>query len=429
MYTLTPRSDNCLLNSDSVYSFAHTISRRGMCDERPSVAIVDMGAERGNGLIATREISRGDVLYTERAALATQIPRTGDVGLGSFSVRACQNCFRSMEPIESCQLSRSALASFPMPHLWPVLGFDFEQGEGLNPESRIHRDKYGRIHCQDCQSWFCTESCHVELTKRLSSCCTATRSVHCTYSPTQGGELQPAVVLAARMFCLETARYRNTGNHDKSCFDGFCGVASDVTALELGALRSQSSDVHYYTLETVYDKLSDVLSLTVIERESLSLPLLHEMAAKAGRNGFGILTQSPFKAYYAGLLRSAGGRGSVTHNEMMGQVAIALGSGSLERGMDRLVEQRVAPEVAALFPLTARINHSCAPNAEVRSQEFVDCHIDLVALDDITMGEEITISYIAIGAAVGSKNTSRRRRELQAKYLFSCDCHLCLTVN
>ena len=94
-----------------------------------------------------------------------------------------------------------------------------------------------------------------------------------------------------------------------------------------------------------------------------------------------------------------------------------------ERGMDRQVEERVAVEIAAVFLLTARTNHSCALKTEVRSQEFVDCTRDLVAIIDVEKGEEITISYIL--TRVGEQSRRKRQRELQAKYLFICDCERC----
>lgn len=83
--------------------------------------------------------------------------------------------------------------------------------------------------------------------------------------------------------------------------------------------------------------------------------------------------------------------------------------------------------MVALFSLTARINHSCDPRAEVRSEEFVDCRIDLVAKREILAGEEITISYINVGRTAGgsARDRTRRMRELRAKYLFECDCALC----
>lgn len=105
----------------------------------------------------------------------------------------------------------------------------------------------------------------------------------------------------------------------------------------------------------------------------------------------------------------------------MEQIAKALGKSQLERGMDRLIEEKVAPEISSMFVLTARINHSCQPNAQVMAQEFVDARIDLIAAQDIVPGEEILISYIQCR----KKSTAQRRRELQTKYLFTCDCIQC----
>jgi hypothetical protein len=76
--------------------------------------------------------------------------------------------------------------------------------------------------------------------------------------------------------------------------------------------------------------------------------------------------------------------------------------------------------IVGLFTLIARINHSCDPNAEVRSQEYTDCHVDLVAKRPIEPGEEITISYIRESTA-----KVKRLRALESKYLFACDCSKC----
>lgn len=92
--------------------------------------------------------------------------------------------------------------------------------------------------------------------------------------------------------------------------------------------------------------------------------------------------------------------------------------------MDRLVDEQVAPWISGIFRLTAHLNHSCEPNAMVMSQEFVDDHVDLVAKRDILAGEEILISYIQ-GVDGRQKSSHQRRRELEAKYLFTCRCSKC----
>ena len=58
----------------------------------------------------------------------------------------------------------------------------------------------------------------------------------------------------------------------------------------------------------------------------------------------------------------------------------------------------------------------------------MDCYVDVVALRDIDVGEEITISYLNLSKTAGraATNGSRRRRELKARYLFDCECSKCM---
>jgi hypothetical protein len=246
---------------------------------------------------------------------------------------------------------------------------------------------------------------------------------------------QDAVIMATRIFCAMLTSYRRVSLENVvdevealSDLEGLCGDASDIEALELGVMsRSDAGDVTF-SLSPVYDALcSNVFVMTAQERTDLSLELFSRLSAISGRNGFCVRTESPFRPYHSALLRAAGGRGSERHLAWMKEVAHALGSETLQRTMDQEVEDLVCVEVVAIFSLTARINHSCDPNAEVRSQQYVDCCIDVVAKRDIQPGEEITISYINNEGRTGnsSHDRNRRLRELKAKYLFTCDCHRC----
>jgi len=86
------------------------------------------------------------------------------------------------------------------------------------------------------------------------------------------------------------------------------------------------------------------------------------------------------------------------------------------------MDRQLAPTLVGIFPLTARINHSCDPTAQLQSRAFSDCHVDVVALQDLAAGQEITISYLD---RKQFRSRHQRRRELQSKYLFTCDCRLC----
>ena len=80
--------------------------------------------------------------------------------------------------------------------------------------------------------------------------------------------------------------------------------------------------------------------------------------------------------------------------------------------------------VAAICPFSARINHSCDPNAELKSQEYVDGHVDVVARRDISVGEEVTIAYID-STSRRMSSRFRRQRELRSRDRCECVCERC----
>lgn len=381
--------------------------------ESPPVRIVDLGPRRGNGLVVTSPIPRGSVVYTERAAAATQVP--------PVHVQACQYCFRSLESI-------TALSDrLPCPDLWPIPLLQV-QDTMKDVNGNLQLDVFGRVRCGSCQSLYCSKQHYETFCKEYASCCQVASIQEAVVAMSEGHTVavQAAVALGARLFAQVVQYFRlNKERIEGHFLDGFCGTASDLSGLELGEQDSTGQ----YTLQPLYGSIASILELTSMEQKTLSLELFHTIAAQAARNGFGLLTQSPFKVYYAALLRKSTSRDSEEHRENMRLVAQALvGQDSLQRGMDRDIEAKVAPEICAVFPLTARCNHSCEPNAQVRSQEFVDFHIDVVALRDLAVGDELLISYIPVGAGVGKRSTVQRRRELQAKYLFCCECPMCSCI-
>jgi hypothetical protein len=431
------------VNTQKVFHHGISVSESFSCDEaflnsyrsspygnlRPPVRIVDLSSEgRGNILVATERIKRGQVIFTERAAVASQ--------LFGATIRACQFCFRSLEPIHSCCVSKTE--QLPSHHLWPISNFDFSSGEA---EGNIEIDRFGRRRCKLCQSHFCSPSCHNSYQSQIGDCCNLTdiqleipKYIQLPRSNEEEEEMnedvEPALMLATRLFVICLQHYRATSKlwMEDSVLT-MCGNAEDLTVLELGQpVVNSTGEKVIYNLQRLYDALVERFEVSAIEQTTLSSELSRRLASIAARNGFGIRTQSPFRPYYAALLRSIGGRdNSAKHLEVQNQVARALGAPSLQRGMDRQVDAQVAPEIVALFLLISRINHSCCPNAEVLSQEFVDNHVDLVAKETIEAEEEITISYIGTGpqSATGRLGRHKRQLELYAKYLFHCGCIKC----
>ncbi|RYO36402.1 hypothetical protein AA0111_g3072 [Alternaria arborescens] len=77
------------------------------------------------------------------------------------------------------------------------------------------------------------------------------------------------------------------------------------------------------------------------------------------------------------------------------------------------------PELLAVIPEAARINHACRPNTLWRFDDYT-LSFEVFALRDIKPGEEITRSY-------GYEKRPRRRRvkTLMANFGFQCACPLC----
>ena len=522
-------------------------------------------------------IPKGTVLYTERPLFATQIPSSyhnnnkkiveyqnsstlllaqqNDINETQsvattmadheyYKVRACQFCFRSLEPISSCydccntsstceDKSRSRTPSdpsllLPLQYLYPVPDFSFPEATSANDREdddrqrhqlTYRKDRHGRILCALCRSYFCSLQCYNRMIHQYGTCCSFRQLLHSysssnstptrTYtSSTNANHIsdttvrcsdirnknaaedlyeddadplweamqQPAIALAVRMFVATLHQHRSARTGSKytyanvstdsmssipSIVDGLCGTAADLQLLELGIpirmnannneeleAASPISRSVQYTVEPIYEMLVSLHSISKVEQtQEFSLAYFMSLCSKSARNGFGVRPQSPFQSYYAGIVRTSLYRGSTQHVKFQNQIANALlgcatSDAQFQRGMDRMIDDRVCPEVVALFPLTSRINHSCSPNAEVRSQQYVDGTIDVVSIKDIKIGEEITISYI-YGSGGSRRNSSssitnattqrqrnhktthRRQLELYAKYLFHCGCVLC----
>ncbi|PKU76919.1 Histone-lysine N-methyltransferase ATXR2 [Dendrobium catenatum] len=74
----------------------------------------------------------------------------------------------------------------------------------------------------------------------------------------------------------------------------------------------------------------------------------------------------------------------------------------------------------AFYPIQSCINHSCCPNAKAfKREEDIDGHTVIIAVNPISIGEEITISYI------DEDLPYEERQALLADYGFKCSCRKC----
>lgn len=339
-----------------------------------------------------------------------------------------------MEPVSSCRQTTDG-SHLPMSSLWPIPEYLELKTAAVTPTNaqegpnvRFRQDIHGRLQCTNCTGLFCSSVCKDAYFLEMTSCCQCIHAMEIVLQTLSTNSDNVAIIMASRIFCSLLKNYRTLNNKIDDLKD-LCGTASDIQVLELGVQSRDEEGTINFSLLSVYDALcSNVYGMTTQEKSIFSLEWFSRLAAVSARNGFAVRTESPFRPYHAALLRAAGGRGTEKHQVWMKQIAHTLGSEKLQRTMDRDVADLVAAQVVAIFTLAARMNHSCDPNAMVSSGEFVDCHIDVVAKRDIRPGEEITISYINNQGRTSSsqRDRNRRIRELERKYLFTCDCLKCL---
>lgn len=78
-------------------------------------------------------------------------------------------------------------------------------------------------------------------------------------------------------------------------------------------------------------------------------------------------------------------------------------------------------EGTAFFPIQSCMNHSCCPNAKAfKREEDRDGQAVIIAVRQISVGEEITISYI------DEDLPYEERQALLADYGFKCCCPKCI---
>lgn len=75
---------------------------------------------------------------------------------------------------------------------------------------------------------------------------------------------------------------------------------------------------------------------------------------------------------------------------------------------------------SALFALSARINHSCVPNARWLWRADLGCLV-IIAMRPLKPGEEVTCEYIKRYAA-----RAARIQRLETQFHFTCACPLCV---
>ena len=102
-------------------------------------------------------------------------------------------------------------------------------------------------------------------------------------------------------------------------------------------------------------------------------------------------------------------------------------SSAQQLGLQILMRDDVQIKGHALYRLGSLMNHSCDPNVGM-AQPALTSKASWVALRDISLGEELLDSYVALEE--GAKHDREQRRQmLFENYHFWCNCKLCASGN
>jgi len=341
--------------------------------EPPPVKICEVDATVGRGLVATRNIKRGEIIFTESAAVSV---------VEDSGVPSCGNCLCSLAGVDASPI----LAQ--LPHL-----------EHFDPPPVACR-------CVSCGALYCGERCRMQAELLFHGrLCGNQTAVDAFLAPYDTHTQLVARMMLQIVAMMLTETRRNGGDHTMAC----------EPFLRWTAQRN-AAEPSYIPVSRFHEVIQHELPLTPEEASWLDVSLLDTISAMVCLNSIQIRMRSPFAEYFSVMKRRVSEEDkSVAVDQIM---KIAGGIPAAEA--DGFFHELCGTRGAAMFALHACCNHSCAPVAEVRCQGFTDSTIDVVAIEDIFRGDPITITYVN-----PKLRWSRRCEILHTNYGFICACSRC----
>eukprot|EP00057_Strongylocentrotus_purpuratus_P011350 XP_011665824.1 PREDICTED: SET and MYND domain-containing protein 5 isoform X1 [Strongylocentrotus purpuratus] len=350
---------------------------------------------KGRGLFASRDIAAGTVLFEEKPLVCAQF-----LWNECYHYEACEYCMRSMENAEEMARRLSANPSLVLPCM-----------------ECCKAEKQNFVHCPHCRISYCCSECREQAWNQYHQVLCLSqhppdpnhplvilqevwKTMH--YPPET-----TSIMLIAKM--IASIKQAKSKEEILASFNQFCHVPQNEE-------RQLSHKLLGKQFEGQYEALQPLL-LNALHEESVAQWFtpggLRSLFALIGMNGQGVGSSS-LSVY--------------VHN------CDELDLEAEERqNLDQFIDQLYVEmekesgaflncEGSALYKLQSCCNHSCVPNAEI-SFLHNNSTLSLVALTDITEGQEVLISYLDECCKERSRHS--RQKELRENYLFMCDCPKC----
>jgi len=345
--------------------------------ESPPVKVVVVNEEVGRGLVATRNIKRGEIIFTESAAVSHQ----QDTG-----VPGCSYCLSSLAGVEASP----SLGALPHKDCFP------EPAE--------------IVHCPECQEAYCGVRCleHAKILFHQRLCCGRGQARVREFLREKDFDSYNVnvVSMVVKLVSMMVQEAERNGGDFVLASEPFCRWTSqrgmaEMVSIDMNELRGM---------------LIQALSLTEKERAWVTVELVERCSAMICLNSIIIRMKSPFAEYFSTMRR----RVSEAEKNLAVEEILKVTGGVSAQEADAYFHELCGVQGCCMFALHACCNHSCKPVAEVRGSGFFTHTIDVVATTDIYRGDPITITY------VNPKLKWIQRCELlQKNYGFICACVAC----
>jgi len=351
----------------------------------------------GRGLFATRSFKQGDILFKE-------LPLSCIPDIDNRSHSMCWHCLRSLEETEF------GFASKEMEDTASVL--DPAQLEGLKAEISQLLEIPPLKVCHDAQgNHYCSESClndarasYQRILQQLDKSSQELRML----LPTQMAEI-------------------NVAEAEK---EGQTVMLKELSTIEMMTRLLATLHELPYEMEhlnrLVYVELQPQPLL--LEHQQLQLQALRKLFPKFAdslltEQGYlkvkGIVELNTFSTE-THALRINFGETAAPAEDIPDD---ADEESAKQLGLHILMREDVQIKGHALFRLGSLMNHSCEPNVGM-SQPALTSKASWVALRDISIGEELVDSYVALEEGA-THDRDLRRQLLFTNYHFWCNCTLC----
>ncbi|XP_052869012.1 histone-lysine N-trimethyltransferase SMYD5 [Anopheles cruzii] len=355
--------------------------------------------EKGRGLYTTESIPDGSIIFEEDPLVSCQYSWNA-----AYGYLACDHC---LYPLETAERNAQRLANdpsivLPMPECCPV-------------EATLGN----QTKCDRCGIMYCNSEC-------LNKAMQQYHSAICL-GPETNNEQHPMNLLVdfwkkmhyppetcGIMLFVKIAGMILQSSNPEEIRRQLQDFVHESVNEDLRIFHKMLGEKFVQQIERLYELFADAFNLQSNERLSwLSLSAFKSLIALVGTNGQGIGTSS-----IGDWVKN------VSEHEMTSPAKPLVNEfiDELYVKMDEAVGTFLNNEGSALYPTQSKINHSCAPNAEIVFPKS-NHRLALRATRDLAPGKEVLISYLDECNLQRSRHS--RQKHLREYYLFECQCEKC----